>query len=66
VRLRLERRGPARWTDVRAGRAHIGGRGRFDRLFRGLRPGRYRVVAVYPGSRRAHRSTAARGFALRR
>jgi Hypothetical glycosyl hydrolase family 15 len=66
VRLRLERRRAAGWTTARRGRAHIRHRGSFERLFRGLKAGRYRVVAVYPGSRRAHRSQAARGFRLRR
>jgi Hypothetical glycosyl hydrolase family 15 len=66
VRLRLERRNEAGWTRVRRGRPRIRQTGRFVRLFRDLRPGRYRVVAVYPGSRQARRSTAARGFTLRR
>jgi hypothetical protein len=66
VRLRLERRTADRWVAARRGHAQIGRGGRFDRLFRGLAAGRYRVVAVYPGSHRAYRSTAARGFRLRR
>lgn len=66
VRLRLERRATSGWAQVRRDRARIGRAGRFDRLFRGLRPGRYRVVAVYPGSPSAHRSAAARAFRLRR
>jgi hypothetical protein len=66
VRLRLERRTASGWVAARRGRSHIGRGGRFDRLFRGLKAGRYRVVAVYPGSQRTHRSQAARGFRLRR
>jgi hypothetical protein len=66
VRLRLERRVADGWVAARHGRAHIGRGGRFDRLFRSLKAGRYRVVAVYPGSHRTHRSQAARGFRLRR
>jgi Hypothetical glycosyl hydrolase family 15 len=66
VRLRLERRTQTGWTRVRRGRPRIRQTGRFVRLFRDLRPGRYRVVAVYPGSRQARRSRAARGFTLRR
>jgi Hypothetical glycosyl hydrolase family 15 len=66
VRLRLVRRSASGWVEIRRGRAHIRRAGRFDRLFRGLRPGRYRVLAVYPGSQRAHRSAAARAFTLRR
>jgi hypothetical protein len=66
VRLRLERRVADGWVAARHGRAHIGRGGRFDHLFRSLKAGRYRVVAVYPGSHRTHRSQAERGFRLRR
>jgi hypothetical protein len=66
VVLRLERHAAGRWTREHTSRHKIGRGGRFARLFRGLNPGRYRVVAVYPGSRRAHGSTAARGFSLQR
>jgi hypothetical protein len=66
VVLRLERRAGGSWDAVRAGSAPIGRSGRFNRLFRGLRAGRYRIIAVYPGSRRAHGSAAARAFTLRR
>jgi Hypothetical glycosyl hydrolase family 15 len=66
VRLQLERRTASRWVKVRRGRRLLGRGGRFAGLFRGLRPGRYRAVAVYPKSSRAHGSTAARTFSLRR
>jgi hypothetical protein len=66
VRLRLERRTQTGWTRVRRGRPRIRPAGRFVRLFRDLRPGRYRVVAVYPGSGKTRRSAAARSFTLRR
>jgi Hypothetical glycosyl hydrolase family 15 len=65
VVLRLQRRAGGGWAPVRAVRAQIGRGGRFNRLFRGLSAGRYRIVAVYPGSRRAHGSAAARAFTLR-
>jgi Hypothetical glycosyl hydrolase family 15 len=65
VRMRLERKTASGWVQVRRGQRHTGRGGRFARLFRGLRPGRYRAVAVYPDSRRAHGSTARRTFRLR-
>jgi hypothetical protein len=65
VVLRLERRVAGRWSGVRTARARIGRSGRFGRLFRGLAPGGYRVVALYNGSARAHASNAARAFGLR-
>ena len=66
VVLRLQRRSAKGWTAVRTAHASLNRRGRFQRLFRGAPIGRYRVVAVYRGTRRTGRSQATRGFALRR
>ena len=49
--------------DRRSHHARVPAAGRFQRLFRGTPPGRYRVVAVYKGTRRTGRSPLTRGFA---
>ena len=66
VVLRLQRRSARGWIAVRTAHASLNRAGRFQRLFRGTPPGRYRVVAVYRGTRKTGRSQATRGFALRR
>jgi hypothetical protein len=66
VVLRLERRSASGWQGVRTRRATLRRAGRFQRLFMGAKPGRYRVVAVYRGTRKTGKSQATRGFALRR
>jgi hypothetical protein len=66
VRIRLQRRiGVRRWHQVRHARALVR-HGRFHRLFRGLRTGRYRVHATYMGSPRATVSASSqRRFRIR-
>jgi hypothetical protein len=66
VRVRVTRRAAGRWVKVRSHTATVRSRGRFKRRFGGLARGRYRVKAVFLGSRLARPSAAARGFALRR
>ncbi|HEX6651425.1 MAG TPA: hypothetical protein VF072_01680, partial [Thermoleophilaceae bacterium] len=66
VRIRLQRRGTHRWFQVRHARAAVR-HGRFKRIFRGLRPGRFRVHASYMGSARARISAShVRRFRIRR
>ena len=66
VRIRLQRRGTHRWFQVRHARALVR-HGRFRRIFRGLRPGRFRVHATYMGSPRARVSAShLRRFRIRR
>lgn len=66
VRIRLQRRGTHRWFQVRRERAIVR-HGRFRRIFRGLRPGRFRVHATYLGSARAKVSAShLRRFRIRR
>ena len=66
VVLRLQRRSAKGWIAVRTAHARLNRAGRFQRLFRGTPPGRYRVVAVYQGTRKTGRSRDTRGFAMRR
>jgi hypothetical protein len=66
VVLHLQRRNAGGWVGVRTRRATLNARGRFQRLFWRAAPGRYRVVALYRGTRKTRRSQATRGFAMRR
>jgi hypothetical protein len=66
VRIGLQRKGARRWYHVRHARTHVR-HGRFRKLFRRLRPGRYRVHATYMGSARATVSASSqRRFRIRR
>ena len=66
VRIQLQRRGTHRWFKVRHARAAVR-HGHFRRIFRGLRPGRFRVHATYMGSPRAKVSAShLRRFRIRR
>jgi hypothetical protein len=62
VRLGLERKRRTGWRRTRSARVELGRGARFRRTFRGLRRGRYRVVAVYVGK---SRDRSARRFVIR-
>ncbi len=66
VLLRLQRRTRGSWVGVRTRRTPLRRAGRFRRVFAGVAPGRYRVLAVYRGSRKTGRSRAIARFALPR
>ena len=65
VRIRLQRKLSGRWVQVRRTRVIVR-HGRFRKLFRGLRAGRFRVRAAYLGSSTARVSSShARRFHIR-